>query len=161
MTATTMTITIYPPLTEETGRILSQVRQKIEVNTWMLNWNGEESRCSLKRFVDTSTITKFRDGALCRIWMSCIRHWRHCPLWNRLIYDNQSQRMIPPGSPESLTELLRVPSLRSVCFDRFNFTHRLLSSNSERVNGRHRDYRSSAGAHFRGRKCCYDGKWSE
>jgi hypothetical protein len=66
------------------------------------------------------------------------------------------------ANSESLIELLRVPSLRSVCLHNLQFTLALVSRNSERIHGRHRDH--EARLHkmhiFIGRKCCNHGERS-
>jgi hypothetical protein len=67
------------------------------------------------------------------------------------------------ANPGSLTELLRVPSLRSVSFRRFSFTPALFQSSSKRINGRHSSHQARVQQLlvFCRRKCCKNGERSQ
>jgi hypothetical protein len=71
------------------GRILRHVRQKIDVDiTDIDNWDGERSRLLAQAIHGHPTLQVLRlvNTSPTDPWMSCIRHWQHCPLWNRLAF---------------------------------------------------------------------------
>jgi hypothetical protein len=134
---------------EKVARILSQVRQRIRLDvTDVSAWMQKILDCSLGRFTDTPPLHVLRMiAAACsptNPWILCIRHWQHCLLWMRsnflTVYYMHGLRMtnFDQSREPSLRELLRVPSLRSVCF----YHTRSLPSSSERINERHGNHQS-------------------
>jgi hypothetical protein len=109
------------------ARILSQVRQKIEVNTTMSRfWRVEESRLFARAIHGHPTITSFDSsgnfpyeslGALYSA-LATLPALEMLQLSDR----GRQTRLEDESHHESLTELLRIPSLRSVCFDLCSFT---------------------------------------
>jgi hypothetical protein len=136
---------------------LSQVRQKIEVNNLDVELEWRRVQVFAQAIHGHPTITKFRDGAPSE--SGCL-----VPALATLpALESTNLRQPKPeddssGSPESLTELLRVPS-RSVCFDRFNFTHRSCQATANALMEGTAITEVQPVLTFCGRKCCYDGKW--
>jgi hypothetical protein len=113
------------------ARILSHVRQKIKVTINDIGyWDAEQCRLFAQAIHGHPTITSFEVGkyfpyeSLDTLYsaLATLPALESMCLWG-------SQRRPPRLDDEaalahrqSLTELLRVPSLRSVCFDRFDFT---------------------------------------
>jgi hypothetical protein len=117
------------------ARILSQVRQKIKVDVSDINidyWDAEQFRLLAQAIRGHPTITTFEYGQgspyeHLDILFSALAT---LPALESIgIYRYQSE--ITPDDEsalaqhESLTKLLRTPSLRSVCFDQFDFTSAL------------------------------------
>jgi hypothetical protein len=111
---------------EKLVRILSQVRQKTEVKiVGDRSWNAEESRLVAQAIHGHPTIVGFTQdtflpyGSLDVLYsaLATLPALESISLLQRTA-EHESTLV----HPESLTELLRLPSLRSVCFDRFNFT---------------------------------------
>jgi hypothetical protein len=118
-------------------RILSHVRQKIKVNvTDVLAWDAEGTRSFARAIRGHPTITSFEDrmnggdnfsyefldvlyAALATL-----------PALETLVLSYGGGQARPENEhtlahPESLTDLLRAPSLQSVCFESFTFTSAL------------------------------------
>jgi hypothetical protein len=113
------------------ARILSHVRQKIEVKIGPLRpWDAEQSRLFARAIHGHPTITSFVDGdknfsyeSLDSLYsalatLPALESIRLCGS-NELATPDDDSAL---AHPESLTELLRAPSLRSACFDYFVFT---------------------------------------
>jgi hypothetical protein len=106
------------------------VRQKIEVITSSVRrWDAEESRLFVRAIHGHPTITSFvagNDGNEDFSYESLDVLYSALATLPALESINLRQTKPRDESalvhPESLTELLRVPSLRSVCFDHFDFT---------------------------------------
>jgi hypothetical protein len=130
------------------GRILSQVRQKIKVDlNKILYWGAEQSRLFALAIHGHPTITRFYGGegfpyeSLDVLYSALAT----LPALESIRLCGCDEEITPYplpalAHPESLTELLRVPSLRSVCFYKFSFTDALCSN--KRANGRHNDHRT-------------------
>jgi hypothetical protein len=125
---------VLPPSDWEIlARILSHVRQKIEVNiSDVLAWNVEESRLFARAIHGHPTITSFADGlgfpyeSLDALYSALAT----MPALESISLSGFDLETMPEDEsalahPESLTELLRVPSLRSVCFSEFDITSAL------------------------------------
>jgi hypothetical protein len=73
-----------PPDWEILARILSCVRQKIEldISSDVLVWDAEELKLFAQAIHGHPTITSFTDGGFfpTNSWMPCIRYWQHCLL---------------------------------------------------------------------------------
>jgi hypothetical protein len=107
-------------------RILSHVRQKIEVDmTEIRYWDAERSRCFARAIHGHPTITSFEGGkdfpyeSLDVLYSALATLPALKSIDLRLAAPDDESDV---AHPESLTELLRVPSLRYVSFDHFNFT---------------------------------------
>jgi hypothetical protein len=116
------------------ARILSHVRQKINVTiTDFLAWDPEEARLFARAIRGHPTMRRFEDGrnegdnfpyeSLDALYSALAT----LPALESLVLSNGGRRAQPENEstlahPESLTNLLRVPSLKSVYFDRFTFT---------------------------------------
>jgi hypothetical protein len=121
---------VVPPILdcEMLARILSHVRQRITMDiTEALAWDVEESRLLVRAIHGHPTITGFDVGrnfphessdALYSA-LATLPALEAIRLCRRQI---RAEDESPLAHPESLTELLRVPSLRSVGFDFFDFT---------------------------------------
>jgi hypothetical protein len=120
------------------ARILSHMRQKIAVNiTDVKAWDVEESRAFARAIRGHPTITSFEDGlgegdnfpyeASDAVYSALAT----LPALESISIIINSGRQARPEdesaytNPESLTKLLRIPSLRSVCFYHFYFTRAL------------------------------------
>jgi hypothetical protein len=117
------------PDSEIIARILSHVRQKItlEVTSHDSVWHAEESRSFARAIHGHPTITCFEDGGMFPYEASDALYsaLATLPALESINLSNRGLRRTRPAFSvvfESLTELLRVPSLRSVCFDDFYFT---------------------------------------
>jgi hypothetical protein len=120
------------PHWEILARILSHVRQKITVilhNVHLSVWHAEEIRSFARAIRGHPTITRFYSGN-----MSPYAYEALDALYSALatLPALKSAEISAPlddgitlANPETLTELLRVPSLHFVCFYRFNFTRAL------------------------------------
>jgi hypothetical protein len=112
------------------ARILSQVRQKIEIDASKIRaWDAEESRSFARAIHGHPTITSFDNsgnfpheslGALysALATLPALGSLKLCDRRRQARPEEESAT----AHYESLTELLRMPSLRSVCFDFFSFT---------------------------------------
>jgi hypothetical protein len=113
------------------ARILGHVRQRIAIDIYGYRaWDAEDSRSFAKAIHGHPTITSCQVG----------RNFSHESLYSELATlpalesVKLCRRQIRPedeitlARPESLSELLRVPSLRSVRFDKFDFTPALFRS---------------------------------
>jgi hypothetical protein len=108
------------------ARILSHVRQKIEVHLHhVVYWGAEQSRLFARAIHGHPTITRFQEsgGYPYESLDSLYSVLATLPALES-IHLGQTTREgeSAPAHPESLTELLRLPSLRSVRFDLFDFT---------------------------------------
>jgi hypothetical protein len=110
------------------ARILSHVRQGITIDiTNALAWDAEESRSFVRAIYGHPTITGFEAGrnfpykSLDALYaaLATLPALQSIRLRKRQIRTEDESTL---AHPESLTELLRVPSLRSVGFDFFDFT---------------------------------------
>jgi hypothetical protein len=118
------------PRWEFLASILSQVRQKIEVDsTWIRAWDAEESRSFARAIHGHPTITSFDSsgnfpreslGALysALATLPALESLKLCDRGREARPEDESDT----AHYESLTELLRMPSLRSVSFEFFSFT---------------------------------------
>jgi hypothetical protein len=128
-------------------RILSQVRQKIELSlTYVEKWDSEESRLFARAIHGHPTITSFEDGSASP---GNFPYESLDALYSALatlpalesITLSTSERLARSDEesdlarPESLTELLRVPTLRSVCFEYFSFTPALFQATANAFIG--------------------------
>jgi hypothetical protein len=110
-------------------RILSQVRQKIEVEiAGIFAWCVEQSRGFARAIHGHPTITSFVEGDDDYYFPYESLDALYSALATLPALESIDLRMTAPDDesglshPESLTELLRAPSLRSVCFREFDFT---------------------------------------
>jgi hypothetical protein len=118
------------PSWEILGRILSQVRQKIAVMIdGVLEWDVEQSRCFARAIHGHPTITRFvdREDSPYESLDALYSALATLPALESISLSKYQPQTTPDDEsavthPESLTELLRAPSLRSVCFDEFDFT---------------------------------------
>jgi hypothetical protein len=108
--------------------IFRHVRQKIEVTIEGIdNWGAEECRLFTRAIHGHPTITSFVDGDNTFSYESVDSLYSALASLPALESIRLSEPTTLEGEsalarPESLTELFRVPSLRSVCFDASNFT---------------------------------------
>jgi hypothetical protein len=116
---------------EIVARILSQMRQKIAVNiTDVLAWDVEESRLFTRAIHGHPTITRFENGesfpyeSLGALY-SVLAALPALESIRLVSCHTRPEDESDLAHPKSLTELLRVPSLRSVLFYRFHFTRAL------------------------------------
>jgi hypothetical protein len=120
------------------ARIMSHVRQKIVVNiSYVHTWDVEESRLFARAIHGHPTITRFEDGVLgggtkfpYEASGALYSALATLPALESLSLSNRGQQALREDEPamahpESLTELLRVPSLQTVCFQCFSFTSAL------------------------------------
>jgi hypothetical protein len=121
-------------------RILSQVRQKIDLNiTFVDTWDPEESRLFARAIHGHPMITSFDNSgndpgrfpyeSLDALYSALAT----LPALESIRLSNSGRQVRPEeesalAHPESLTELLRVPTLRSVCFQDFDFTTALFQA---------------------------------
>jgi hypothetical protein len=117
------------PYWEILARILSHVRQKHTLAITVLNeaWHEEEIRSFTRVIRGHPTITCFDSGNMVPYEASDALYSALATLpalESLYLYAPQEDGMTFPN-PETLTELLRVPSLRSVYFYRFYFTSTL------------------------------------
>jgi hypothetical protein len=120
------------------ARILSHVRQKITLavtEAEVQAWDADEPRLFARAIRGHPTITHFED----RMGLSDFPYASSDALYSALaslpalesLILSNSKRQVQPedepalAHPESLTELLRAPSLRFVCFECFSFTYAL------------------------------------
>jgi hypothetical protein len=107
------------------AHILSHVRQKIEVSiTDVLAWGTRESRLFAQAIHGHPTITRFdesRGGFPNECLDTLYSALATLPALESIHLSKQQDDESTMAHPESLTELLRVPSLRSVNFKRFSF----------------------------------------
>jgi hypothetical protein len=113
-------------------RILSHVRKRIKLcveprGVCASVWRVEDSQSFARAIRGHPTITSFEDGAnfpyegldaLCSALATL-------PALESIGIHAQSEDRSDFAAPEILTELLRVPTLRSVCFHNFSFTSAL------------------------------------
>jgi hypothetical protein len=125
--------TVVPPLPvpdwEILARILSHVRQRITltVTPHVSAWRAENSRSFPRAIHGHPTITSFEGGGMypyesLRTLYSALAT---LPALESVSFRSPEEIHADESAlayPESLTELLRVPSLRSVCFECFDFT---------------------------------------
>jgi hypothetical protein len=113
------------------ARILSHVRNKITLQVASDDsvWRAEESRSFAEVIHGHPTITCFEDGGMFpfEVLDALYSALATLPALESIKLSNCCLRRIriedtTLENPESLTELLRAPSLRSVCFDSFFFT---------------------------------------
>jgi hypothetical protein len=113
---------------EIVARILSHVRQRITlyINDH-LAWDVEESRLFARAIHGHPTITSFEDNrdspyeSLDALYSALAT----LPALEWVKLSASPEDDITLANPESLAELLRVHTLRSVCFDEFHFTSAL------------------------------------
>jgi hypothetical protein len=112
------------------ARILSHVRQSITLNNVnVLAWGVEESRSFARAIHGHPTITSYEEGDIARYAASDALYsaLATLPALESICLSNRGLRRRPEDesaltNPESLTELLRIPSLRYVCLDSLHFT---------------------------------------
>jgi hypothetical protein len=113
------------------ARILTQLRQKIAVNiTDIVYWDAEQCRLFAQAIHGHPTITSFEDGetfpyaSLDSLYsaLATLPALESIGLCGGRRRTPRLDDEATLAHPESLTELLRVPSLRSVAFDYFDFT---------------------------------------
>jgi hypothetical protein len=105
--------------------IFSHVRQKIEVKIGLYRrWHAETSRLFAQSIRGHPTITRFQDRSEFpyKSLDSLYSAWASLPALESITLCRWRPTEAALVHPESLTELLRVPSLRSVHFDYFEFT---------------------------------------
>jgi hypothetical protein len=116
---------------EVLARILSHVRQKVEVKIGRFRpWDAEQSRLFARAIHGHPTITSFVDGDKNFSYESLDSLYSALATLPaleliRLCGSNELTTPVSESAlahPESLTELLRVSTLRSVSFVRFSFT---------------------------------------
>jgi hypothetical protein len=118
------------------ARILSHVRQRIILTDFthevtVSAWRAEDARWFARAIHGHPTITRFEGGRLPYESMDALYSaLATLPALESVSLSNRGLPTRPEdesalANPESLTELLRVPSLRSVCFHSFSFTHAL------------------------------------
>jgi hypothetical protein len=120
---------VAAPDWEILGRIMSHVRQNVRLTIAVLNagWHVEEIRSLIRVIRGHPTITCFDSGNMVPYEASDALYSALATLpalESVYLYAPQEDGMTFPN-PETLTELLRVPSLRSVFFKRFYFTSTL------------------------------------
>jgi hypothetical protein len=119
------------PDSEIIARILSYVRQtiRLEINYHDSMWHVEESRSFARAIHGHPTIWCFEDHGMFPYEASDALYsaLATLPTLELINLSNRELSRTRPeesalANPESLTELLRAPSLRSVCFREFDFT---------------------------------------
>jgi hypothetical protein len=112
------------------ARILSHVRQRITLSiTRFLGWRAEDIRSFARAIHRHPTITSFEEGVNFSFEASDALYsaLATLPALESVRLSNRGLHAQPEDesaytNPESLTKLLRIPSLRSVCFYHFYFT---------------------------------------
>jgi hypothetical protein len=111
--------------------ILSHVRQSIAIDiTDFRMWDTEESRLFARAIRGHPTITSFKVGRNFTYESSDALYsaLATLPALESITLASWSEDESTLAHPESLTELLRTPSLQSVCFEFFDFTPALFQA---------------------------------
>jgi hypothetical protein len=165
----------HTPDWEILARILSHVRQKIKVYiNHVLSWDAEGCTLLARAIRGHPTITSFGDVTYRGDYFpyeysdALYAALATLPALESLVVSYGGRQVRPEDEhtlahPESLTDLLRSPSLQSVCFDDFTFTSALCQATAnafmERTAITKLVFRSCN--IFCGSECCYDGEWSQ
>jgi hypothetical protein len=124
----------HNPDWEMLARILRHIRQKVRVTLdGNGQWDAEESRSFAAAIHGHPTITCFEDSSgvfPCEASDALYSALATLPALESITLSNYGPDTQPEdesalANPESLTELSRLPSLRSVCFNHFYFTRAL------------------------------------